>query len=459
MEQKDNKLLHSVLLAVMVLAGLLLLHFVPEMTVFGYETKSVDMFADVHTPDDSDDNAAEGDDEEMLAEGEYTEDHPEGVIMIQDFSKNENAAEGNDAHGMALFYDKVRKMNTLGRPVRIAYYGDSYIEGDIITSQLRSMLQTKFGGRGVGFCDISNPVEHLRISVTARSGGFKSHTTMDSEGLDRSKLGIAQKYFVTQGGAWMSMTGIANKADLHQEGCDVATIYYSNQGNASVSATVNQGQSASVERKAYGTIATSQVKGNISNVRWSIGGGGNVFFGAAMDGASGIVLDNFSMRGNSGMSLVEILEQTLSDFSKARPYDLIIIGYGLNVVNASQKSYKAYGAQMEKAVARLQRAFPEAAFLIVGVSDRGTRKNGAIVTMNGIKELNEQQQLIAKNTRSAYWNMYKAVVGLGGIGKLADKKLANKDYTHLTYQGGEPLAQCFFDAIVTGYNNYCKRFK
>lgn len=458
MEQKDNKILHSVLLAAMVLGGLLLMHFIPEMSILGFETKQVDMLADVHESEVGDDADAEADGDEMLAEGEYTEDHPEGVVMIQDFSKGKNSLEGATPHGMDKFYDKLRKMNTLDRPVRIAYYGDSYIEGDIITSHLRAMLQTKFGGRGVGFCDISNPVEHLRISVTARSGGFKSHTVMDKEGCERSKMGIAQKYFVPQGNAWMQMTGVSGKEDMHQEGCDVATIYYRNAGNATVGATVNGG-SASVTRNTYGTIAASQVKGNISSVRWSVNGGGTEFFGAAMDGASGVVLDNFSMRGNSGMSINDITDHTLMDFGKARPYDLIVVGYGLNVVSANQTKYDVYGERMEKAVLKLQNAFPDAAILIVGVSDRGTRKNGGIVTMGGVKEMNERQVLIAKNTLSSYWNMYKAVIGLGGIGKMADKKWANKDYTHLTYQGGEQLAKCFFDAIVTGYGNYCKRFK
>ncbi len=32
------------------------------------------------------------------------------------------------------------------RPVRIAYFGDSFIEADIFTADLREMLQQEFGG-------------------------------------------------------------------------------------------------------------------------------------------------------------------------------------------------------------------------------------------------------------------------------------------------------------------------
>jgi len=37
------------------------------------------------------------------------------------------------------------------RKIRIAYFGDSMIEGDLLTQTLRKLLQQTFGGSGVGF--------------------------------------------------------------------------------------------------------------------------------------------------------------------------------------------------------------------------------------------------------------------------------------------------------------------
>ena len=39
--------------------------------------------------------------------------------------------------------------------VRIAVFGDSFIEADIFTADLREMLQKRFGGCGVGFVTIT----------------------------------------------------------------------------------------------------------------------------------------------------------------------------------------------------------------------------------------------------------------------------------------------------------------
>lgn len=50
-----------------------------------------------------------------------------------------------------------------------------------------------------------------------------------------------------------------------------------------------------------------------------------------MDGDAGIAVDNFSLRGTSGLSLRSIPMHTLRESGRERPYDLIVLQYGLNV--------------------------------------------------------------------------------------------------------------------------------
>ena len=57
---------------------------------------------------------------------------------------------------MDAFYAALKTRHTLGRPVRVAYFGDSFIEGDLITDHLRRLMQDKWGGCGVGFVDIAS---------------------------------------------------------------------------------------------------------------------------------------------------------------------------------------------------------------------------------------------------------------------------------------------------------------
>ena len=75
-----------------------------------------------------------------------------------------------------------------------------------------------------------------------------------------------------------------------------------------------------------------------------------LFYGLAMDGTSGIVLDNFSLRGSSGLSLRSVPVWMMREFNEQRPYDLIILQYGLNVATERGRNYDKYIAGMQTTV-------------------------------------------------------------------------------------------------------------
>ena len=62
------------------------------------------------------------------------------MVMIEDYTTSGN--------GLA----NLRKALThTGRPARVAIIGDSYIEGDVFSQNVREYLQQAYGGRGVGY--------------------------------------------------------------------------------------------------------------------------------------------------------------------------------------------------------------------------------------------------------------------------------------------------------------------
>ena len=131
------------------------------------------------------------------------------------------------------------------------------------------------------------------------------------------------------------------------------------------------------------------VEGNIGSVRWTVeSADSTLFYGLAMDGTSGIVLDNFSLRGSSGLSLRSVPVWMMREFNEQRPYDLIILQYGLNVATERGRNYDKYIAGMQTTVQHLKEAFPQAAILIVSVGDRDYKtEEGELRTMPGIKNL------------------------------------------------------------------------
>ena len=70
----------------------------------------------------------------------------------------------------------------------------------------------------------------------------------------------------------------------------------------------------------------------------------------ALEDNTGVVVDNFSLRGNSGMTLCELDESSCMAFRNVRPYDLIVLQYGLNVVTEKTKEYGWYRKRMVDAI-------------------------------------------------------------------------------------------------------------
>ena len=93
---------------------------------------------------------------------------PPGVTCIMDFAND-------SAQGMEPLYRALSQVNSLGRPVRIAVLGDSYIEGDIVTAKLRELLQKRFGGHGAGLVPITSDSPGFRHTIGHTFGNWESH--------------------------------------------------------------------------------------------------------------------------------------------------------------------------------------------------------------------------------------------------------------------------------------------
>ena len=70
--------------------------------------------------------------------------------------------------------------------------------------------------------------------------------------------------------------------------------------------------------------------------------------------------------------------------NKIRPYDLIVLQYGLNVVSDSVMNYGWYSSRMVKVINHIQLCFPEADILMLGGSDRSRQDDGEFETMPAV---------------------------------------------------------------------------
>ena len=386
------------------------------------------------------------------------------AVPFEDFS-DEAATDtvvSQDAQGrgLDLFYEALEGRETSGRPVRIAFFGDSFVEGDIMTSDVRAMLQQQYGGCGAGYVDIENPVWGMRETVRARSNGWRAYSLLQEDKVDRHLQGIDGRCYICSGNAWFQMKGVKDRASEHLDSADVSTIYFMDRRELLVKADVNEEPCEKIVRKTYGPIGTCTVTQRMGRIRWNVGAGGQkaVFYGASMEGKKGVTLDNFSTRSFDGIALGDIPKDLLRGFAEARPYDMLVFEFGLNVATKSKTDYTQYTDQLKRVIAKYAEAYPKATIVIVGVAEIGRKKNGQITTMDGIKELHRDQRKMARDMRCVFWSLYEAEQTLGGVAQMSDGKphLANRDYTHVNNDGGKALAKCFVDAITTGYDKWQK---
>lgn len=430
----------------------------------------------------------------------YVDSIPEGMTGIEDFADNENGDREMDKFYAAL--SEVKE-----RPVRIAYYGDSYIEGDILTEDLRDLLQTKFGGNGVGFVDIYTVTSGFRKTVWTKAKGWNDHNANDPKGkqFNKSLQGISGRYFIPQSSASLEMKG--SKYGTHLDTMQTATVFFTPGNGLQLATSINgeelktvyanggmlethdevryvtenvikgggvdslgnaiPADTVKVTHEIHNDVAEQSTSGLVSKTfRGRIGrfslqaknGNASRFYGVALEGNNGIVLDNFSMRASNGWFIGDIPQKTLADFAKKRPYDLIIVHFGLNVANSKQKDYSGYTKRMATSIAHLKAQFPHASILVIGVGDREEKDiDGNLHTMPGVRELISYQRKMAADNKVAFWNLYEAMGGDGSISLMVTHKQANLDYTHINFAGGKKLARILYDVLLNGKDNYDKR--
>ena len=373
---------------------------------------------------------------------------PDSVVMIVDYS---SGAPG----GMSHFYAQLARVQSLGRPVRVAYYGDSFIEGDILSGDVRELLQSQFGGQGVGWVDCGSKVHGFRQTVVHNYSGFSEHEVV-SKPFNGALQSISQRYFLPTGSPRITLTGTNRRRHVSQ--WQRSTFYLRSEGGCSLTARI-QDVDTTFNYQVTGSPIVQAIPCEIDtmptkSITWSVGqtGRGTTLFGIALESRSGVIVDNFSMRGSAGFTIANIPMETLRQFAAIRPYDLIIIQFGLNVANARQTNYRTYIDRLGQAIDHLRQAFPTASILVMSCPDRDQRTAQGIRTMNGVEQLIAYQQLMASEHRVAFLNLFQAMGGRESMKGLVDRGLANKDYTHLNFGGGKQIAKPIVQSLLAGYH-------
>ncbi len=405
--------------------------------------------------------------------------------------------QNSGVYALDKFFDAVVRESSL-KTIRISHYGDSQIEGDRVTSQLRNKFHALFGGTGLGFIPLTDLASSISYDRTSTQNWMKynvfSHKLRRGEnyGISGSAFkfldfAVEQKVSeknpispdTTQAPEDSSEVPVAKTSRYFESG-DVSIQFSS--GHSIAKAFLLFGK---VKSRLHLVISGDDSKiifdGNLfdnqnyrdnelnkldipfESVKKKLsihitGDKSTLFYGLYADGSTGVEIDNYGIRGHSGDGLLLLNDEFTKLQISYLDTRLVIFQYGGNAVpyihNEQGKDYlmKTYSSVIDK----LKRLLPNASFLIVGVGDMAQSSNGEYQSYPGVKIVREGLKELAKKYNCAFFDLYNLMGGENSVLKWNEKGLAAKD-GHFSLGGEKIVANEISNAIANEFKLYKQR--
>ncbi len=380
------------------------------------------------------------------------------VVIPEAISPRQNGIvklEHYTSDGTGLSHIKAALAASGERLVRIAVLGDSYIEGDIFTQNVREQLQDIYGGSGVGYVNMYSEFPGFRRSVRQSGSGWSVYN-INNQDCNHSYLSISEQYSrksVEAAKARATYKGVDKLR--HLSSWDVSRFLFMSPDASVITTVTTDDASDRNEIEGSPDVQCIEEYGETAKFSVSITDSPITAIGVWLDGYNGVSVDCMSSRGYSGVTLSRVNSTLCSQMRRYIDYDLIVLEFGINAMSASQSDYTAYSNLMVKVIAHLRQCYPKADILLMGIGDRGQKTGGDIRSMAVAQSMVDAQRMAARKAGCVFWDTREAMGGEGAIIKWASAQppLANKDYVHLSHAGGAALAKEFVKSFLDAINN------
>lgn len=364
----------------------------------------------------------------------------------------------DSAGALGAFYASLWRTERGQEPniARIVHYGDSPTTADLITGDVRMLLQKRFGNAGQGFVLIAKPwawYQHQGVKISG------SGWQMDPASRFISKDGL----FGLGGVSFIGATGAHDAIEYTETGPTEFELWYLAQPDGGkVKLLVDGAPLGEVDtsQSAQGPgFATLQTPEPVHTLQIQVDSGRVRLFGvAAGRPGPGVLYDSLGMNGASITVMTRMFNR---DFWTAelrhRAPNLVIINYGTNEADFAPYVNGPYEKDLREAVKRVQAAVPEASLMLMSPMDRGHRVGlDEIETMPTIPKIVEIQKRVAAETGCAFFNTFEAMGGEGTMARWyqGERRLVSADLIHPIPAGGRIVANAFVRELMLGYNRF-----
>lgn len=355
---------------------------------------------------------------------------------------------GNDVNYFNAFFAKAEKAKGAGRMVRVLHYGDSQIELDRISGELRRFFQSKFGGGGPGLLPIVQTVPRGNVSQWS-SESFTLYTVFGRGNRDKEKkYGIMTKYYRVGGSGTCK---ISRTQTNH-----VRLMLNDKTGNFKASLVCSD---TTYEKSSDSTagfhIYDWHLPRSINEFSLKFQGTADLY-GVMVDNGSGVTVDNIPMRGSSGTVFTGVDASLLQQSYQQTDVGMIILQYGGNSMPSmsSSQQVKNYASSIGAQIRYLKNLYPNTPILFIGPSDMSTMVKDHMQSYPLMEEMVEALKETALNNGAAFWNIYEVMGGHNSMLAWVNQGLAGKDYVHFSPAGANKIGSHLVDAFSTIYDYY-----
>ena len=348
-----------------------------------------------------------------------------------------------------------------GKTVRVVHYGDSQIEMDRISSNLREALQARFGGRGTGMFPALTTTPMASVSRRSRGDlvSYKMIADSTSRYASHNRYGPLAQVVGLNGSATVILHTLRQSTTQHhaKRFSSVSLLY----GRASEDFSVEAVSDSLQPEPRIDTL------GGATWVTWNFGTlleratlkfvGSAELYGVSTDGDAGVTVDNVPLRGSTGIILTRIDTTLMKAAFELDGTALVILQFGGNFIPASgsTKAISGYMDQVRGQIAWFRNVAPAAKILFIGPSDMAvSNEEGEVFSYRHLPELVDSLKTVSLQSGAAYWDLYRMMGGKNSMRQWVQHGYAGPDYIHFTTRGANIVGETLSRSLLTCYDFY-----
>ncbi len=357
----------------------------------------------------------------------------------------------NSSSNYDSLFEKFNRLQVSGKEqIKILHIGDSHIQAEIFTNQIRKLFAENFfhliGPPSIGFpygLLKSNQPITVKVECTGQWIAFTSNQKNN-----KSVTGLSA--FTTDSCAHKIFISI-NKKVLPNTTFNRVKIITNND-------TIRKLNNPLIEQKIYYNFNDTVIVQKLLLKQYV----DSIILNLKLDSNSnkfhlyGIILENedpgivYHTIGINGAKATTFINSYLADFINFEKYNWLIISLGTNDAYVTKLDSIEVKESFKKLINQIKQKNPQIAILLTTPMEHFYKRKYLNTNVLYIRKIIFE---IAKLENCAVWDLYTIAGGEGSINQWNINNLTKADKLHLNTQGYNLLGNLFFEAFMNTYLN------